>query len=307
MLDRSILVTNYHPTGTAALIRDFLAIGFTVYSPDSDWGRIRYYAPNDELGGNLLSFEDYMRKEPGFVLITCKAQEEDLKAIGRLHGDSFVLNIAQQHHVYEPGLSDVMICPDIVSYETYPGDMRHRMLYFPRPVLGAPEAKDIEACFAEKRTASYINLPHIWSEGFPAFCEFQAKYPGQALLFGHQGPDGMLTHAQCNEWMRSSYFTVHFKEQEAYGLSCVESMMLGTPVVSLKRFMDDKTLGRCFLTPDNSVVTETVDEAIQRLQAMDIETYRAMSQAARARVLDLTSEARTTDRLRRAMDDMLSK
>ncbi|MGZ0075261.1 glycosyltransferase (plasmid) [Sphingobium limneticum] len=306
-MEKSILIQNYHPQGTKALIRDFKNIGFRVFSPDSDWGRIGYFAENNGLGGEIISFEDYMRTSPGFVLIGCKAQEEDLKSIANIHSDKIVLNIAQQHHVYEDGISDVLICPDIALWRSYPGNIDHRLLYFPRPIIEYVPVKDVRQSFESRTIASYISIPTFWKRGLPAFETFREQWSGSGncYMFGHEAADGMLTPADCNARMATSFFTVHFKDDEAYGLSCLESMMLGTPIVSTHEFMQEKTLGEYFLRPDNSIVTDTIEEAIAALNALTLSEYQKMSHNARATVLDLTSDERTIQPLRRAMDAVI--
>lgn len=304
-MQKSILIQNYHPQATQALVRDFRKIGFTVVSPDSDWGRIGYFAPNTDLGSELISFDDYMAMAGGFVLVGCKAQEEDLKSIARQHGDRLVLNIAQQHHVYEPDIADVLICPDVALWRSYPDRIAHRLLYFPRPVIADVPMKDIAQSFESRTIASYISMPTFWTRGLPAFEAFRTGWQGPCYMFGHQAADGMLTPVECNAHMAKSFFTVHFKDDEAYGLSCLESMMLGTPVVSTHAFMDGKTLGDCFLRPDNAIVTETIEEAIAALEALTLAEYEQMSSNARATVLDLTSDLRTIEPLRAAMDAMV--
>jgi len=301
-MNKSILIQNYHPQGTEALIRDFKSIGFRVFSPDSDWGRIKYFAENTGLGSEIISFESYMKTEPGFVLIGCKAQEEDLKSIAREHGDKMILNIAQQNHVYEPHISNILICPDVGLWKNYPDPIQHRLLYFPRPVIANVPAKDIVQSFEDRTIASFISMPTFWTRGLPAFETFRAQWQGNCYMFGHQATDGLLTHSQCNARMATSYFTAHFKDEEAYGLSCLESMMLGTPVVSTHEFMRDKTLGEYFLRPENSIVTDTVEQAIAALEALTLDKYRQLSENARTTVLDLTAKEKTVDILNHAVE-----
>lgn len=304
-MQKSILIQNYHPQGTEALIRDFKRIGFRVLSPDGDWGMISYYADNSGLGSELVSFEQFSEIDSGFVLIGCKAQEDDLKAIARRHGDKLVLNIAQQHHVYEPNISDVMICPDIALWNNYPDNMTHKLLYFPRPIIADVPSKDVIRSFSSRTVASFISMPTFWKRGLPAFETFRSHWKGPCHMFGHQAPDGMLTHSQCNEQMAASFFTVHFKDDEAYGLSCLESMMLGTPVVSTHEFMRGKTLGEFFLRPDNAIVTDTIEQAVAALEALTLEEYERLSRNAKATVLDLTSDSRTIEPLRSAMEAVM--
>lgn len=306
-MQKTILIQNYHPQGTAALIRDFQKAGLRVISPDSDWGRIGYFADNSDLGGELVSLEQYMGMEPGFVMVGCKAQEEDLKSIARQHGDLMVLNIAQQHHVYEPNISDVLICPDIALWNSYPDFFSHRLLYFPRPIIAEVSSKNVLKSFEDRTIASYISIPTFWKRGLPAFENFRSQWQHSCYMFGHQASDGMLSHSECNERMVQSFFTAHFKDDEAYGLSCLESMMLGTPVVSTKEFMEGKTLGECFLTPENSIVTNTVEEAVRALQDLKIYEYEHLSKNAIKTVLDLTSDANTVDKLRAAMNSVIDE
>lgn len=301
-MNKSILIQNYHPQGTEALIRDFTSIGFKVFSPDSDWGRIKYFAENTGLGGEIVSFDEYMAMDAGFVLIGCKAQEDDLKSIAYQHGDKMILNIAQQNHVYEPNISNILICPDIGLYRSYPDPIRHRLLYFPRPVVADVPAKDIVQSFEDRTIASFISMPTFWTRGLPAFESFRAQWQGSCYMFGHQATDGLLTHAQCNARMVTSFFTAHFKDEEAYGLSCLESMLLGTPVVSTHEFMRDKTLGEYFLNPENSIVTDTIEQAIAALETLTLDEYRQLSRNARATVLNLTANERTVDVLAHAVE-----
>lgn len=297
----TILIQNYHPPATTALIRDFKTIGFRVLCPDSNWGRISYYAPNDGLGGELIDFDSYMASAPGHLLICCKPQEEDMKAIARQHGDVVILNVAQHLHTYEEGLSDILICPDILTFEHYPEKIKHKLLYFPRPFLSIEARKDAEAAYRSRRVCSYISMPQWWPGGTRALDEFAGKYPHEFLRFGNETPDGPLTHTACNRSMVDSFLTIHFKEHEAYGLSCLESMMLGTPVVGLERFMHDKTLGRFFLTKDNSIVAKSIDEAVERALSLSLDEYEAMSKNCRQTVMSLTRTEVTTDVLSRAV------
>lgn len=294
---RTVLIQNYHPTACLALVRDFKKIGFRVVSPDSDWNRISYYASNAALGSELISQSAYMALPPGYILITCKPHEIDMRNIAHQHHDRMILNIAEHQNTYQTGLGDILLCPDIQNYENYPNSIRHKLLYFMRPFLSQVDQKDIAQCYQDKQICCYISKPQIWVEGTATYQQFKALYPHQCRFFGLDSPDGVLTPAETNANMARSFFTVHFKEKEAYGLSCLESMMLGTPVVSLNRFMADKTLGRFFLSPETAIVTDTVEQAVERLEALTLEQYRAMSLAAHKRVMELTSDSRTVDRL----------
>ncbi|MBE7219027.1 MAG: hypothetical protein INR64_11195 [Caulobacteraceae bacterium] len=300
---RTILIQNYHTPASKALARDFKKIGFAVYSPDSDWGSISYYHDNSELGGKLVSKKDYFSLDPGYVLITCKPHELDMRVIAHAHNDKLILNIAEHDFTYQSGLGDIMICPDIRTFENYPAKLKHKLLYFPRPDLSQELSKDVAAAFASRRACSYISFPAQWPQGTAAFQRFKALYKGEFRAHGLEAPDGPLLHAHANQLMSSSFVTVHFKDKEAYGLSCLESMMLGTPIVSLNSFMHDKTLGRFFLTPANSILTDTVDEAVERLETLSLQDYAAMSAAARERVMELTSDARTVERLDAAISE----
>ena len=301
---KHILIQNYHPTASLALVRDFQRIGFKVYCPDSDWDRISYAGGcNADLGGELISQHDYFSLEPGFVLIPCKFQEDDLREIADEHGDELILNIAQHGQYYELGISEIMICPDIITFDMYPAAMRHKLLYFPRPNLGREFKKNVSYAFRRKAVRSFISIPHVWVHGYAAYHEFKARYPHDCRLHGFEAPDGYLKHLHCNAVMADAFFTAHFKDDESYGFSCVESMMLGTPICSLKKFMRDKTLGRFFLDESNAIVADTVDEVIERMQLLSFDQYSEMSTNARKRVLDLTSDQNTILRLKAALAD----
>lgn len=303
MKQRTILIQNYHPPGTQGLIRDFKKIGFRVVAPDSNWGRISYYAPNDGLGGELISYEDFVALPPAYVMIACKPQEEDFKKLARSGNHGIILNIAQQHHEYESGISDIMICPDIGLYNSYSSHIKHKLLYFPRPFIESIPTKNIEAAYYGKKIYSYINLPHHWPRGSQAFAEFTSKYDGECEQYGTDASGGALSHAQCHTKMAEAFFTVHLKDAEGYGLTCLESMMIGTPVVGLNSLMAGTTLKAFFLDDTTSILADTIDELVARIDAITLQDYAAMCKACESRVLDLTSDARTVDKLREAIEE----
>lgn len=270
---RNILIQNYHPPATKALIRDFQKIGFRVLSPDSNWGRISYYADNEGLGSELISFDEYLALPPGYVLIACKPQEEDFKTIARTHSDTMILNVAQQYHEYEPNISEVMICPDVGLFENYSSYIKHKLLYFPRPYLEHVSVKNFEESFAIRNVYSYISFPHIWPKGYSAFQRFQSLYSGSCEIYGHETSGGLLTHSECQTKMASSFLTAHFKDSEAYGLSCLESMMLGTPIVALRSLLQGTTLGSFFLDDRTAILGESVEELVYKINAVSFEDY----------------------------------
>ena len=298
----TILVQNFHFSATVALIRDFKKVGLRVLCPDSNWG-FDYYFPNDGVGGELISKDEYFKIASGRALIACRPQERDISELAACHGDKIVLHVANHHTYYKQGLSDVLICPDIITYQSYPEDIRHKLLYFPRPYLSANERKDIALSYSRKLLSSFINQPSIWVLGEEAFIKFASTCPFEIKRFGDGAKDGALNPYECNLQMARSFLTVHFKDQEAYGLSCLESMMLGTPIVTLECFLGDKTLGRYFLNERNSICTKTTEEAIDRLTNLSFEEYSMMSESCINTVYELTNDKNTVDRLREVIFD----
>ena len=148
---------------------------------------------------------------------------------------------------------------------------------------------------------SFVSSPQAWTQGTSAFERFRELYPHRCEMYGYETRGGHLDHDTCNRKMAEGFFTEHFKDLEAYGLTCLESMMLGTPIVSLHRLMAGKSLGAFFLDETNAVLADTVEELIERLLFLSIEEYRRLSENARERVLELTSDERTVAKLKAAI------
>ncbi|GJE67287.1 hypothetical protein LNAOJCKE_4517 [Methylorubrum aminovorans] len=301
MRNKSILIQNYHPPATTALVRDFKKIGFEVLSPDSDWGRFNWYAPNDGIGSALISESEYFSRPPGYVLITCKPAEESLKRVAREHGDLMILNVAQQYQVYEDGIADVMICPDTETFKNYPHYVEHKLLYFVQPHISDITPKDHASSYAKKSISSFVSTPHVWPIASEVFAAFARLYPHHYVNYGLEAPGGYVDHATANRIMVENFFTAQFKDHEAYGLACLESMMLGTPIVTLKRFIEGKTLGEFFLMPDNSIIADTVEEAVEKLLSISFEDYLRLSENGKARAYEMTSDERTVEVLKRVL------
>ncbi|MCJ2047989.1 hypothetical protein MKK58_26125 [Methylobacterium sp. J-078] len=294
-----ILIQNYHEPATQALVRDFKKIGFEVISPDSDWGKISYYAPNQNIGSKLVSYEEFLILSPNYVMIACKPQESDFKKLANDVKAKIILNIAQQHHEYEPNISDIMICPDIGLFNSYSSYVKHKLLYFPFPYLDNIVPKDLHNSYRNKIARSYISFPKYWPIGTKYLEEFRGLYSGNFEMYGHETINGVLSHSDCHEKMSESFFTVHFKEAEAYGLSCLESMLLGTPVITLDHLMKQTTLGKFFLDNTTSVSASSVKEAIDKIDNMSFEDYSQMSVNCSNRVKELTADSKTVDVLRK--------
>lgn len=297
----AILIQNYHTSATKALARDFKKIGLDVISPDSDWGMIPSFATNTVIGSALVSYDEFINHPPLYVLIPCKHHEETLKNLADRVNSTIILSVAQQYHEYNPGISDIMLCPDIGLYLGYSSFVKHKILYFPRPHLDASPVKDLRSSYLSKTINSYISLPKHWPVGAKCFAEFKRLYKHKCAWYGLEAEDGELLHHQCHEKMVESLFTVHFKEQEAYGLSCLESMMLGTPVIGLRNLMYGTTLGAFFLDKKTSIIASSIEELVEQVNGVSFDQYEEMSKNCVNRVLDLTSDKKTVDVLRNVL------
>lgn len=293
---KQILIQNFHPANTEALIRDFRALGYKIIMPKDDWGRIGYYFPNDQFQGvDLLTWEEYMETPKGDVLVACFEQQNDFRGIANIHGDRILLHTAGNNVPYDHGLSQHLLSPDIQTYNNYPA--RNKMLYWFPPVIHNIE-KDLLKSYKSDLICAYIHYyAQFWVRSYEDALKFEESFGKKVFFYGAETRDGQLSHKEVHEKMAESMFTLYFKEKDCYGNTVLESMALGTPVIALRKYIHDKTLGMFFLDEFNSILVDSPDEAVGKLRNLSYEEYARLSKSSIATVAKLTDNEKRLKQL----------
>lgn len=284
MRNKQILIQNFHGSATRAIVEDFCALGYRVLMPGDDWdGKIACFMPNYEICASvqveLVSEADYFSMPQGDLLLGCIEHEKSLALIAKKHKDRIILHAPQNNVPFSLGVGDILLSPDIQTYMYLP--IAKRMLYFPRVRLSGWEehVKPLEDAWAEKHIGIYANCyQRVSKVGYTLSQIFAERYP--IVIYGSESKHGFLEGSAVFERMSSSWLTLHFKEKEAYGCSVLESMLLGTPVISLRGMIWDKTLGVFLLNEENAILGFSIDELWERLSNLAFEDYVSMSKAA---------------------------
>lgn len=309
-MKNAILISNWHITHTRAMIRDFLTIGFDVYlAQDNFGGRIKYFFSNDALQGleplsNLVGYEDFLNLQDvnKWILCGCTEQMDDFIQLSVEFGAELVYTVSKNDAEYPHGSADYLLSPDIQTFERYPAS--NKMLYFYPPVVTTEHIKDQFASYVAGPVCTYIhNYERFWPESWRYAQEFELLYSNNVFFYGSECPDGELEHSKVHERMAESSFTLYFKERESYGSMVLESMSLGTPVIALRRFIQDKTIGKFFLNEYNSIIVDSAADAIIKLKNLSFESYKKMSNSAIETVRRLTDNDKRLNQMRKIFYD----
>lgn len=287
---RTILIQNFHVGNTVALVRDFKSLGYRVLMPNNDWGGlIGYFFSNENLEGELIGRKEFEVLPPGDVLIGCYEQMNDFAAIARNHGDRIILHTAGNNVPYYAGLSNHLISPDIQTFNNYTAD--HKMMYFYPPTIVTDYKKDLRESFKSNIVCTYNHFYNkYWPEAFAEAVRFETLFGGKVFFYGEQTRDGKLEMKIAQETMARSKFTLYFKPKDCYGNAVLESMVLGTPVIAMSKYIEDKTLGMFFINSNNSIIVNSPEEAIERVNRLTFQEYEALSNAGKAKVATMTAD-----------------
>lgn len=290
----NVFFSNYHIAVNEGLVDDLVAAGATVLMPKDSWGKISFFAPNDEHQGKqgvvLISYEEFLSIDKLAILIPCTQMLDDFQrlALERNKGDKIILLTALSTSLndFPHDLTDYVLSHDIYYHRATKA--KHKMLYFSRPKIIIPDDKDYRRCFDQKQIKLYIN--NFTKEGFePELVEaekFRAQWIEKHNLmvpfFGYGNTENSwLSQEMTQTNMKDSMFTLVFKRRETWGQMVNESMLLGTPCVFLRQFMNS-TLKYYEITEDNSIIGDTVEDLIEKIESLSFEQYESMCEATRA-------------------------
>lgn len=279
-----IFVTNYHNGVNKGMVEDFHDIGAEVYMPKDNWERIGFYAPNDEHQGiaHLISYDEFMRLPRMAIVIPCNQLIDDFMELYRERGsiDTLVYLTAQSISDFPLHGADYVLTHDINYHHMT--SAKHKMIYFCRPRIYLPQTKDLRACYDRMQINLYIH--NFRGAGFePEYADakrFRELWGKPIPFYGYGNENGELLEKQVQEHMMESAFTLLFKRRETWAQLGNASMILGTPLIMLKKYMNN-LLTVYEITEDNTVLGETPEELVEKIRSMSFEQYETLSWQAR--------------------------
>lgn len=299
---KTILIQNFHIANTLAIIKDFKALGYRIVMPKDNWnGRLKYYFENyDYMEGDKLTYEEFMALPAGDILVACYEQQDDFEAIAKEHGDRLILHTAGNNVPYRHGISQHLISPDIQTYNNYPA--QYKMLYWFPPFLVVDTDKDLDKSFESNLICGYVHFyQQYWPDSWNNAKRFEQLYGEKVYLYGYENPDGALDLKGTQNRMKESKFTLYFKEKDCYGNAVLESMALGTPVIAMRRYIHDKTLGMFFLNDENSIIVDSPEEALQKIKLVSRAKYEEMSKNAVETIAKLTDNEKRLQQMKEVL------
>lgn len=296
---KTILIQNFHYNSTRALINDFIALGYEVVMPVDNWGgKITTFHSNIMFGQRLISEAEYYSMPSSDLLIGCREQEVYMLPIAQHHGDRIIIHTAQNEDPYQKGY-EYVLASDILFYNSY--SSKNKMLYFTKPPIHIQGEKDLQISWNGEIKTFIHSYAQYFPEGYQKMQELSQKYQ-KVLCYGDGNEMGAITELQSQSLMLQSKFTLYFKDRDCYGYMPIESMLLGTPLISLWPFIKGKTLGEYFIKKENAVVGETVDEVVDILKRLTFEQYCQMSWEARVLAEKLTDKNQRLDTMKHILD-----
>ncbi len=287
-----VFFSNYHISVNSCFVDDLSAIGLEVVMPNAEFakGRIGFFAPNDEhvgkTGVSLVSYEQFMKLEPIAIVIPCNQMYEDFMRLyeqrGKVDTLVFLPALSNSIDTFDLAGSDFVISHDLTFHRM--SKAKYKVLYFNKPKVMIRAKVDYEKVFREKKIKLYIN--NFDKEGFEPEYEaanelnqklaLRSEFPYPKIPFyGYGMADGWLSMKDTQRSIVDSMFTLVFKRRETWGQMVNESMLLGTPCIFLRKFINS-TFTEYLITPDTAIVCDTLDEIVDRLNRMTFEEYETL-------------------------------
>ena len=295
----NLLLSNWHETHGQAIVDDFKAVGWNVYAPITDWGHIGYYQDNRRLrGAKLITLQEWIDLDNRHIMCGCTEQMHDMARLADITNSKLMYTVSKNNAEY-PHNSDFLLSPDIQTFNNYPA--KYSMLYFYEPrVLNIP--KDFRLSMGRNKIKTYIHkYSQHWKEGYAELEKFEKIYGKEVEIYGKDNRNGVLPLGEVHRHMSESFFTLYFKEKESYGSMAIESMMLGTPLIALKKFIYDKSISM-FVDESNSILGQTVEECVEKINNLKIQDYINLSQNAKKTAKINTDKKRRREELKRLLD-----
>lgn len=308
-MEKFVFFSNYHISVNNTFVDDLLSCGYTVVMPDSSWGKIWFFASNEEHHSKpnviLVSYEHFLTMPSMLIVIPCTQMIDDLSNLIKERGnkDIPIYLTAQSNSVdsFPIDGSDFIVSHDLTYHRETKAD--YKMLYFSRPTLVVNADKDIKACFESKKINLYTN--DFYTDGFDLerpeaerFSNLWMEKTGNRVPFyGFGNPDGQLSMTEVQQNMKESMFTLVFKRRETWGQMVNESMLLYTPCIFLNRYINS-TFTLYLITKDTSVMAGEVQTLIDQISNMNFEQYETLCMQAKTMSELYCSDAPRRDQLK---------
>lgn len=295
-LEKAVFFNGYHPAVDDCLIQDLLAIGMKIYMPSDTFGQIWFFAPNDRHKQRYPEIEiinktQFLSLPPMYLLSPCRQTVESYQNLWRERRevDALVYLNAQTPELgaWEKNYQFVL-AQDLNYYREV--DATVKMLYLARPEVPQLQ-KDYGASFEGKEISMFCN--NLRSAAYHAevledLRVFRESYP-QTKFFGFSGEHGNLSRQDAQTQMSRNFLTLSFKSHETWGNAVLESMLLGTPCIFLRKF--NRSIFREYLiNEDTAIIGDTVNEVTQRIEKLNRNNYEIMGMEAREIAKLLTSD-----------------
>lgn len=285
-----VFFTNYHISVNHCFVDDLLAIGHTVVMPSQFFanGRIGFFAPNEEhmskKGVYIVNYDEFLTLEPMALVIPCDQLYNDMMKLYEARGKKdtlvYLTALSSTINTFPIHASDYIISHDMIYHRATKAN--YKVWYFNRPRIMVGTKRDIRKTFDEKKIKLYIN--NFFTERFdPERAEadkFKELWGRPIPYFGYDCPDGWLDMRDVQHQIVDSMFTLVFKRPETWGQMVNESMLLGTPVIMLRKFLTS-TFNDYLINPDTAIICDTVEECIDRINSLSFEQYETLCNEAR--------------------------
>jgi hypothetical protein len=288
----SVFFTGYHVAVNSCLLEDLNELGITVYMPDSNWGRISFFADNHQYNYpniRYITYNEFLKLQRIAIIIPCTQLLNDMLKLEEDRGniDAVIHLTAQDNYGQYIKDAQYLLSHDLIYHRE---SKAIKMLYFNRPA-GVPEIeKNYTNAFNNRDINSYISDLHSYGPykvGADLADEFARKWPN-TKFYGHLERDGMLDRKVLLTLVSQSMFTLCFKSSETWGQGVNESMLLGTPTIQYKPFLTSM-FSNYLITDDTAIIVNSVDEAIDRITKMSFDEYETMCVQAKTMSELLTS------------------
>lgn len=284
-----IFYQQYHISVDECFVDDCLAIGHEVVMPSNDMaaGRIDFFRSNDEhadkSGVQIVDFDTFLTLPPMALVIPCCQLYVDMmklyEARGKVDTLVFFASLAYTSNVYPLDGADFVIAHDVDFYDRTTA--KHKIMYFNRPRV-TPKEKDLRRAFEQKQINLFINnfnQPMYEQEHAHALA-FRDAW-GHVPFYGYGMADGYPDMQGVHDRMHDAMFTLVFKRIETWGQMVNESMLIGTPCVFLRQFINN-AFTRYLINPSTAVIGDTVDDLVAQIKALTFEQYETLCMEARA-------------------------
>lgn len=278
-MSKCIFFPNYHIAVNECFVNDVKATGYEIIQPADDWrhGKIKFFASSEQ-NVRHVTYDEWLTMPPMIVVIPCEQHLNDLKRAVEARGniDTLVYLTAGSDSADKfPYDIDHLISHDLYYHRK--SNAKYKILYFNRPKLTVGiETKNIKESFENKQINLFIN--NLYKGGFevelPIIEQFKTLWP-ELKVYGYHNPDGWPQPPLTHELVANAMFTLSPKRRETWGQNVNESMLLATPVIVFKNTLNS-TFTEYLLTPDNAIIAEDAQDAVNQINNLTFEQYETL-------------------------------